>query len=78
MVARGMVVQTDHPHAGPTRAIGCPVHLSMTPARVDRPAPLFGEHTREVLSESGFEAAEIDELLREGVVAEVQRTAAAS
>jgi crotonobetainyl-CoA:carnitine CoA-transferase CaiB-like acyl-CoA transferase len=71
-------VQTDHPQAGPTRAIGCPVHLSATPVRVDRPAPLFGEHTREVLRECDFSEAEIDELLREGIIAEVQRTAAAS
>jgi crotonobetainyl-CoA:carnitine CoA-transferase CaiB-like acyl-CoA transferase len=77
-LARGMVVQTDHPQAGPTRAIGCPVHLSATPSRIDRPAPQFGEHTREVLCESDFGEAEIDELLREGVVAEAGANAAAS
>ena len=77
-LARGMVVQTDHPQAGPTRAIGCPVHLSATPSRIDRPAPQFGEHTREVLRESDFGEAEIDELLREGVVAEASANAAAS
>ncbi len=69
-LARGMVVETDHPQAGRTQAIGCPVHLSATPPRVDRPAPLLGQHTREVLGEFGFEAAEIERLLDDGVVGE--------
>ena len=50
-LARGMVVETQHPAAGATKAIGCPVHFSETPTAVTRPAPLLGEHTREVLRE---------------------------
>ncbi|HEU0203657.1 MAG TPA: CoA transferase [Burkholderiaceae bacterium] len=67
-VARGMVVELPHPQAGVTRALGCPLHLSATPARITRPAPLLGEHTREVLVECGFDRTEIDALLAEGVV----------
>jgi len=68
-LARGMVVDISHPEAGATRALGCPVHLSATPPRVDRPAPVLGEHTREVLRESGYSDAEVDALAAEGVVA---------
>jgi crotonobetainyl-CoA:carnitine CoA-transferase CaiB-like acyl-CoA transferase len=68
-LARGMVVDLVHPEAGPTRALGCPLHLSATPARVDRPAPPLGAHTRELLSESGYSDAEVDRLIAEGVVA---------
>ncbi|HSS70079.1 MAG TPA: CoA transferase [Casimicrobiaceae bacterium] len=68
-LARGMVIDLTHPAAGATRALGCPVHFSATPARVDRPAPLLGEHTREVLRESGYSDAEVDALAAEGVVA---------
>jgi len=68
-LARGMVVDLTHPEAGPTRALGCPVHFSATPPRIDRPAPLLGEHTREVLRESGYSDAEVDALAAEGVVA---------
>jgi crotonobetainyl-CoA:carnitine CoA-transferase CaiB-like acyl-CoA transferase len=68
-LARGMVVDLVHPDAGPTKAIGCPIHLSETPPRVDRPAPRLGEHTREVLRECGYADTEIDALAAAGVVA---------
>jgi crotonobetainyl-CoA:carnitine CoA-transferase CaiB-like acyl-CoA transferase len=67
-LARGMVVDLVHPEAGATRALGCPVHFSETPASVRRPAPRLGEHTREVLAEAGYSQPEIDALLRDGVV----------
>ena len=66
--ARGMVVDLRHPEAGATRALGCPVHFSATPTRVVRPAPLLGEHTREVLQECGYTESEIDALIADGVV----------
>jgi crotonobetainyl-CoA:carnitine CoA-transferase CaiB-like acyl-CoA transferase len=68
--AREMVVETQHPQAGAVHSIGCPIRLTATPAAVTRPAPLLGEHTREVLREFDFSEAEIDALLAAGVVAE--------
>ena len=68
-LARGMVVDLDHPDAGPTKALGCPIHLSDSPARVDRPAPRLGEHTRELLRECGYADAEIDAFIAAGIVA---------
>ena len=68
-LARGMVVETEHPEAGATKSLGCPVHFSATPTSVQRPAPLLGEHTREVLAAAGYAAAQIDALVAEGVVA---------
>ena len=70
-VARGMVVELEHPQAGPTRALGCPIHFSATPTRIDRPAPVLGEHTREILSGLGYDDAAIDALVDQGVVADV-------
>jgi len=67
-LARGMVVDLVHPQAGATQALGCPVHFSATPARIDRPAPLLGEHTREVLRECGYVEAQIDGFIDAGVV----------
>jgi crotonobetainyl-CoA:carnitine CoA-transferase CaiB-like acyl-CoA transferase len=65
-LARDMVVELEHPKAGRTRAIGLPIKLSATPGKVARPAPLFGQHTREVLAEFEFSKQEIEELIRGG------------
>jgi crotonobetainyl-CoA:carnitine CoA-transferase CaiB-like acyl-CoA transferase len=67
-LARGMVVETLHPQAGPTRSLGCPLHFSETPTSVERPAPLLGEHTREVLREAGYSDEQIDVLAAEGAI----------
>jgi crotonobetainyl-CoA:carnitine CoA-transferase CaiB-like acyl-CoA transferase len=64
--AREMVVELEHPRAGRTRALGLPIKLSATPGKVSRPAPLLGEHTREVLEEFGFSRPEIDALIATG------------
>jgi crotonobetainyl-CoA:carnitine CoA-transferase CaiB-like acyl-CoA transferase len=68
-LAREMVVELEHPRAGRTRALGLPVKLSRTPGRVARPAPTFGQHTRDVLAEFGFSAPEIDALYAANAVA---------
>jgi formyl-CoA transferase len=60
VVARAMVVEMDHPTLGKVRAPGSPIKMSATPPVANRRAPLLGEHTREVLSEAGCSAAEID------------------
>jgi len=68
-LARGMIVDLTHPEAGTTRALGCPIHFSETQTRITRPAPLLGEHTREVLREHGFTDAEVDAFIAAGAVA---------
>ena len=66
--ARGMVIDLTHPEAGPTHALGCPLHFSSTPTRIDRPAPRLGEHSREVLREAGYGDADIDALAAARVI----------
>jgi len=68
--ARNMVVDLVHPQAGPTRALGCPVHFSATPTQIRRHAPMLGEHTRELLVEYGYSQEQIDAFVEEGVVQE--------
>jgi len=67
-LARGMVVDLVHAQAGPTRALGCPIHFSETPTAITRSAPMLGEHTRQVLREHGYSDADVDALAAEGVV----------
>ena len=66
VLARDMVVELEHPRAGRTRALGLPLKLSRTPGKVSRPAPVLGQHTREVLGEFGFSRTEIDALVASG------------
>jgi crotonobetainyl-CoA:carnitine CoA-transferase CaiB-like acyl-CoA transferase len=70
--SRAMVVELEHPQAGTMRALGCPIHFSETPTAITRPAPLLGEHTREVLAEYGFSAGEIDALIESGAVVQAE------
>ena len=66
--ARGMVREVEHPVAGRVETLGPPVKFTETPASVRRPAPLLGEHSREVLAAHGFAEAEIAALAAEGAV----------
>ena len=67
-LARDMIVELDHPVAGPTKVIGLPVKFGDTPGKVAAPAPILGQHSREVLDEYGYTEAEIDALAEEGAV----------
>ena len=66
--SREMVVDVEHPRAGRVKTLGTPVKFSETPTAIRRPAPLLGEHTREVLRDLGYSAAEIERLKRDGAV----------
>ena len=68
-IARDMVVSTEHSRLGPVETLGLPVKFSATPGGVLRGAPLYGEHSREVLAEFGFGADEIARLLEADVIA---------
>src|SRR5579864_3680193 len=67
-LARQMIVETEHPAAGRVKAIGLPIKFSDTPGAVRHAAPVFGQHTREVLREHGFSDSEIDELAAQGAI----------
>ncbi|MEL6523915.1 MAG: CoA transferase, partial [Pseudomonadota bacterium] len=67
-LARHMIVETDHPVAGPVKTIGLPVKFSDTPGGVESPAPTLGQHGAEVLLEHGYSPADIDRLMSEGAL----------
>jgi crotonobetainyl-CoA:carnitine CoA-transferase CaiB-like acyl-CoA transferase len=67
-LAREMIVETVHPTVGLTKAIGLPIKFSDTPGGVRRPAPVFGQHTREVLREHGYSDSEIDQMAAQGAI----------
>ena len=67
-IAREMVPSVPHSKLGTKQTIGHPLKFSATPAKIDRGAPVFGEHSRELLAEHGYSEKEINSLITEGVV----------
>jgi len=67
-IARGMMVEMDHPIEGRVKGLGIPVKLSETPGSIRRPAPLLGEHTEETLSGLGYSGEEIADLRERKVI----------
>jgi benzylsuccinate CoA-transferase BbsF subunit len=66
---RGIFVELEHPEVGVRAHVGIPWHLSATPCAVERPAPLLGQHTDEVLRDVlGMDAAAIAGLRDRGVL----------
>lgn len=63
----GLLTSYQHPKAGNVKVVGPAVQLSMTPASVERHAPLVGEQTSEILSELGLSVDDIDALVSLGV-----------
>jgi crotonobetainyl-CoA:carnitine CoA-transferase CaiB-like acyl-CoA transferase len=68
VVARRMVLETEHPALGRLRTLGSPLKMSGTPPEPGRRAPLLGEHTTDVLLQAGYTEAEIAELRRMGAL----------
>ncbi len=67
-LARNMIVDVDHSKVGAMKTLGAPVKFSATPGGVHRSAPIFGEHTDEVLREYGFGDAEIARMAASGAI----------
>jgi crotonobetainyl-CoA:carnitine CoA-transferase CaiB-like acyl-CoA transferase len=67
IVARGVVRDVEHPRLGKMRATRNPVLLDHGGPSIERHAPMLGEHSEEVLSELGYSAAAIRELVAAGV-----------
>jgi len=69
IAARGMLVTVDDPIAGPRQYTRSPLHLSAAPEISTRPAPQLGEHSLSILHDLlGYDQAQIERLLAEGVV----------
>ncbi len=69
IAARGMIVEMEHPTAGKVRLPNLPFHFSRADVSPRRPAPLLGQHNREVLREVlGYSEERVAGLERAGVL----------
>lgn len=68
LLERGVTTTVTHPVMGELRALSSPLRLSKTPPQIRRPAPVFGQHTAEVLMSAGYPAEDVAALQEAGVL----------
>ena len=74
--ANGLIVEVDHPVAGPIRQARPAARFSATEAAIRQGAPQLGEHTVDLLSELGFGADDIEALREEGTIGSPKKAVA--
>jgi crotonobetainyl-CoA:carnitine CoA-transferase CaiB-like acyl-CoA transferase len=68
MIERGFFVGVDHPAIGHHSYLAPPYRLSKTPGRIRRPAPLLGQHNKEVYGELGLTDRDMAGLKSKGII----------
>jgi crotonobetainyl-CoA:carnitine CoA-transferase CaiB-like acyl-CoA transferase len=66
--ASEVVIETEHPHAGPLRQARNAARFEDTPTEIRHGAPHLGEHTAELLGSLGYDEEMLATLEAEGVV----------
>jgi crotonobetainyl-CoA:carnitine CoA-transferase CaiB-like acyl-CoA transferase len=64
----GIVATVEHPVLGEIPQLAPVIGLQQTPGSVNPPAPLLGQHSRDVLGQAGYSTDEIDMLVERGIV----------
>lgn len=64
----GFPIEVEHPKMGKMKLIGNAVDMSRTPPSIDRPPPMLGEHTEEVLASLGYDSGKISMLRTQGAI----------
>lgn len=67
-IATGARVPLEDPVLGRVDQVASPLGLAATPPSIRRAPPHLGAHSREILSEAGYDAAAIDRLAADGVI----------
>ena len=68
VAANDLVVELDHPTAGPVRMLGPVIRPVGSETVPDRTSPRIGQHDDEVITELGYSSDDIDKLRRDGVI----------
>jgi crotonobetainyl-CoA:carnitine CoA-transferase CaiB-like acyl-CoA transferase len=67
-LARGMVVEQNHPTVGKIKLPNLPFNFSGCDTSPSGPAPLLGQHNAQIAASLGYSAAQIAQLQRDGVL----------
>ncbi len=65
----GLFPTIDHPQLGEYRSVNIPMRFANADVRPQGPAPEIGEHTMEILKNSGLDEKAISALVSDGIVA---------
>ncbi|MCK5653789.1 MAG: CoA transferase [Dehalococcoidia bacterium] len=68
LIARRMIIESDHPTMGRVKQVGSMHKLSDSPVEVRNWSTRFGQHTEEILLELGYDKARIKELFEAEVI----------
>ena len=77
MHRRGWVIANEHEHLERVEQVGMSFSFSATSAMNLAGAPVTGQHSRSILAGLGYSAAEIDDLVAQGVVGDGARAPSA-
>jgi crotonobetainyl-CoA:carnitine CoA-transferase CaiB-like acyl-CoA transferase len=67
--ARNLTLETEHASAGTVKLPGFPYKFSATPAEIQKPPPMLGQHTEEVLTSLlEYSRDDVEELKGKGAV----------
>jgi formyl-CoA transferase len=67
-----LVEELAHPQAGKLQFVGGPVRYDELTKKPSTPPPLVGEHTAAILKELGYETADIEKLVAQGIIKRAQ------
>jgi crotonobetainyl-CoA:carnitine CoA-transferase CaiB-like acyl-CoA transferase len=68
MIARGVLVEQTHPVLGKVRLPTLPIRYSDCDTTQKTPAPLMGQHNRDIAAMLGYSKAQVDALVKDGVL----------
>ena len=68
LLARGMIVELEHPVIGMVKSLGNPMNLSETPVTYRLPPPLLGEHSQDILRELQYSEEQIAEFVAQKII----------
>jgi len=66
---RKMIIEVENKIAGKSKAIGMPIKFSETNLENNKGAPIFGQHTDNVLKDFGYTTKQIEEFKSKGIIA---------
>ena len=64
--AQDLIMDVEHPRIGALKLSGAPYHFDGEPMRARAAPPLLGQHTKDILSEAGFNLEEIEAMISSG------------